>query len=320
MNVLLLALKPGALSESQLERVRSAVPDLRVLVTRERSEIEAVLDEVEVAVGQFPRELLARAPRLEWFQQWGAGADWLLRHPEAVEAGFVLTSASGVHAVPISEHILAFMLAFARDLPRVFLDQAKREWGKPDSRDVFELAGKTMLLVGVGEIGARTARLAEALGMQVLGVRRDPSRKVAGVAEMHGLEELASLLPLADVLVLTVPLTSETKGMIGAGELRAMKESGYLINIGRGGTVREDDLVRALREGWIAGAGLDVFEEEPLPKESPLWQMENVIVTSHYSGSTPHYDDRAFEIFMDNLQRYVSGEPLRNVVDKGLGY
>jgi phosphoglycerate dehydrogenase-like enzyme len=320
MAVLLLALKPATLSDSQLERVRSLVPEMRVIVTRERSEIELVLDEVEVAAGQCPRALLAEAPRLKWFQQWGAGADWLLRYPDAVEAEFVLTSASGVHSVPISEHILAFMLAFARDLPRAFRDQAKREWSEEDSFRVFEVAAKTMLLVGVGEIGARTAQLADSLGTRVLGVRREPSKQVDGVAEMHGLDALASLLPSADFVVLTVPLTSETEGMIGAAELRAMKDTAYLINIGRGGTVREDDLLQALREGWIAGAGLDVFEEEPLPKESPLWQMDNVIVTSHYSGSTPHYDDRAFEIFIDNLQRYVSGKPLRNVVDKRLGY
>jgi phosphoglycerate dehydrogenase-like enzyme len=172
----------------------------------------------------------------------------------------------------------------------------------------------------VGEIGARTARLASALGMRVLGVRRDPSRAVPAVAEMHGNHDLLRLLPEADFVVLTVPLTRETEGMIGEAELRAMKESAYLVNIGRGGTVLEGDLARALEEGWIAGAGLDVFEEEPLPEDSPLWGMEKVIITSHYSGSTPHYDERALEIFLDNLGRYRSGRPLRNLVDKARGY
>lgn len=320
VNILLLALKSGALSEAQIERVRAGAPDLRVVVSREREEIEALLDEVEIAVGQFPRDLLTRTPRLRWFQQWGAGADWLLRHPEAAEAEFVLTSASGLHAVPISEHILAFLLAFGRALPTAIREQSARKWNSIAGSKLFELPGKTMLLIGVGEIGAHTARLAAALGFRVVGVRRDPSQGVPGVAEMHGVDAMPGLLPSADFVVLTVPLTEETKGMIGEAELHAMKESAYLVNIGRGGTVREAELVRALQEGWIAGAGLDVFEEEPLPEDSPLWAMENVIITAHYSGDTPHYDERALEIFLANLERYREGRPLRNVVDKKRGY
>jgi phosphoglycerate dehydrogenase-like enzyme len=319
-SVLLLAFEPDALTDDQVQRVRSAARGFRVVVARERREIEPLLAEVEVVAGQFPPDLLVRAPRLRWFQQWGAGADWLLRHPEAVEADFLLTSASGVHAVPISEHILAFMLAFARGLTVAMRDQRERKWGQLEGSRLLELAGKSMLLLGVGEIGARTARLAAALDMKVIGVRRDPTRSEPGVAEMHGVDALPRLLPRADFVVLTVPLTSETRGMIGEAQLRAMKETAHLINIGRGETVREADLVRALREGWIAGAGLDVFEEEPLPEDSPLWGMENVIITSHYSGLTPHYNERALDIFLDNLERFRAGEPLRNVVDKRLGY
>ncbi|MEX2541672.1 MAG: D-2-hydroxyacid dehydrogenase [Trueperaceae bacterium] len=320
MSTLLLAFKPDSLSDAQVDSVREAAPGMRVVVANAQADIEALLDGIEVAVGEFPRELLPNAPRLRWFQQWGAGADWLLRHPDAVEAGFVLTSASGVHAIPISEHILAVMLAFARALPQAVRDQEGVNWNPAGESNVFELAGKTMLLVGVGEIGARTARLAAALDMRVVGVRRDSSQGVAGVAQMQGRDALPALLPEADFVVLTVPLTRATRGMIGEAELRAMKESAYLINIGRGGTVSEADLVRALNEGWIAGAGLDVFEDEPLPEDSPLWGMDNVLVTSHYSGTTPHYDSRALEIFLGNLRRYLAGEPLRNVVDKSRGY
>jgi phosphoglycerate dehydrogenase-like enzyme len=177
-----------------------------------------------------------------------------------------------------------------------------------------------MLLIGVGAIGERTAAVASALGMRVLGIRRDAARGAPGVAAMYGLDRLLDLLPEADCVVLTVPLNRSTQGMIGERELRAMKPSAYLVNIGRGGTVQEDALVRALREGWIAGAGLDVFAEEPLPETSPLWELENVIVTAHYAGMTPHYDERALAIFLDNLRRYRAGEPLRNVVDKAAGY
>lgn len=320
MKVLLLGFRQDELSEPQIEEARKAADGYRLVLSRDRDEIESLLDEIEIAVGQFPRDLLATAPNLSWYQQWGAGSDWLLRHPRAAEAEFVLTNVSGVHAIPISEHILALMLSFARSLPTAYGNQRKREWDRKIEDTVFELAGKTMLLLGVGEIGRRTARVAAALGMHVVGVRRDPSRQVEGVAEMRGNQDFPHLLPDADFLVITVPLTSETERMVGERELKLMKETAYLINIGRGGTVHEEALVRALKEGWIAGAGLDVFEEEPLPDGSELWGMDNVLVTSHYSGSTPHYNQRSMEIFLDNLSRYRRGEPLRNVVDKRRGY
>ncbi len=320
MSILLLNLPPESVTEADLAQIRARVPHMEILHTRDRAEIQARLAEIEIAAGGFPHDLLSQARNLRWLQQWGAGADWLLRYPEAVELPFILTNASGVHAIPISEHIFAFLLAFARDLPNAFRGQCRREWRSYQEQEVFELAGQTLLLVGVGAIGQRTAQLAQAFGMRVLGIRRDPSRSVPGVDEMHGPEALDALLPQADAVVLTVPLTAETRHMIGEPQLRAMKPSAILVNIGRGGTIHEEALVQALREGWIRGAGLDVFETEPLPPDSPLWQMENVIITGHYSGKTPHYDRRAMEIFLDNLQRYVEGRPLRNVVDKRLGY
>jgi phosphoglycerate dehydrogenase-like enzyme len=279
-----------------------------------------VLDEVEIVAGWLPPELLPRAARLRWMQQWGAGVDWLMRHPEAAELPFVLTNASGVHAIPISEHIIGMLLMFARGLHLAVRAQQRREWWRPGREGIFELSGKTMLLVGVGAIGERTAQLAAALGVRVEGVRRDPSAGAPGVAEMYGQERLLERLPHADVVVLTVPLSRETEGMIGAEELAAMKPSAYLVNIGRGGTVDEDALAAALREGRIAGAGLDVFGAEPLPADSPLWAMDNVIITAHYSGNTPAYGERAMDIFLDNLRRFQAGEPLRNQVDKQAGY
>ena len=320
MTTLLLGFAPDSLPAACVDQVRSLATPMRVEVTRDRAEIERLLPDIEIAVGRFPHDLIPKAPKLRWMQQWGAGADWLLKHPEAAEAPFVLTNASGVHAVPISEHIFAYMLAFARGFPRAQRDQLESRWNPIAGRDLLELAGSTMLLVGVGAIGARTAKVAASFDMRVVGVRRDPSIDVDGVAEMHALTDLRQLLPEADFVVLTVPLTHTTRGLIGASDLRVMKKSAYLVNIGRGGTVREADLVRALQEGWIAGAGLDVFEEEPLPSDSPLWGMDNVIITSHYSGATPRYHERAFAIFVDNLKRYLAGEPLKNVVDKKLGY
>ena len=321
MNTLLLGFKPGTLSDEQLHRIQAAAPNMHVLVTRDLDQIEAILDDIEIAAGSFPRHLLPRAHNLRWFQHWSAGTDWLLRYPEAVDLDFVLTNASGVHPNPVTEHVLAFLLAFGRGFHRAMRAQARREWIPHNQHDdLFELEGKTMLLIGAGTIGQRTAQVAVALGMRVLGVRRDPAIAVPGVEATFGPGQLLDLLPEADFVVSIVPLTHETRGMIGERELRAMKPTATLVNVGRGGTVQESALVRALQEGWIAGAGLDVFETEPLPEDSPLWAMENVIITSHYAGVTPRYNERAIPIFLDNLRRYQAGEPLRNVVDKELGY
>ena len=310
-----------------------------IVRTQDRAEIEAILPDVEIVVGSLPYDLLVDATSLRWFQQWGAGADWLLRHPEVIDLDFVLTNASGVHAVPISEHIFAFLLAVARRFPQAARAQPERIWVSNQwqrqsptiSADqqfdfvigkdrVFELAGKTMLLIGVGAIGERTAKIAAAFDMRVIGLRRNVALAVPGIERMVCPDQLLDVLPEADFVVITAPLTPETRHMIDKRAFDAMKPSAYIVNIGRGATIVERDLIDALQNGSIAGAGLDVFEQEPLPKDSPLWGMENVIITSHYSGLTPEYDARAIEIFLDNLNRYRAGEPLRNVVDKRLGY
>ena len=319
--MMLLSFQPGALSEAHVAQIQAAAPDTPMLITQDRDEIEAVLDEVEIAAGDFPHDLLPGMRNLRWLQQFGAGADWLLRYPEAVEMDFVLTNASGVAATPISEHILASLLSFARGLLWAAHAQAPTKWEAHwQWRRVFELAGKTMVLIGVGAIGGQTAKVATALGVRVLGVRRNPAIDAPGVAAMYGPDQLLDVLPEGDFVVLAIPLTRETQRMIGEREFRAMKPTAYIVNIGRGGIIQESALIDALREGQISGAGLDVFETEPLPEESPLWAMDNVIVTSHYAGATPHYYPRVVEILVDNLQRYRSGEALRNVVDKALGY
>jgi phosphoglycerate dehydrogenase-like enzyme len=320
MTTILINLEPDRLTPKQLGQIQSAAPDMRIRVTRDPDEIETILDTVEIVVGGLPHPLLDKAHSLRWLQQWGAGADWLMRTPQALEHGFVLTSASGVHAIPISEQIIGYLLAFARGLHRAVCAQVKHQWHRETKGSLFELSGKTMALVGVGAIGGRTAEIAVALGMRVLGVRRDPEIAMPNVEAMYGPDQLLDVLPQADFVVLTVPLTQETKGMIGERELRAMRSTAYIVNIGRGATIEQDALIRALQDGWIAGAGLDVFTPEPLPQDSPLWEMENVIITGHYAGMTPEYDNRALAILLDNLHRYRTGKPMINVVNKKLGY
>jgi len=320
MSTILLGLKDHEVTQAQRDAIAAIVPDAQLIVSANRAEIEAVLDEITITAGSIPVDLVVRAPKLRWFQQWGAGADWLLDYPELADRDLVITNVAGIHAIPISEHILAMLLGFARALPRSERAQHERRWAHVDSRVVFELARKTMLIVGLGAIGRRTAEIAAALGMRVIGVRRSSRESVPGVERLVGPEQLHTVLPEADVVVLIVPLTRDTIGLIGEPELRLMKPSAYLINVGRGATVDEPSLIRALAEGWIAGAGLDVFATEPLPSDSPLWTMEHVQITPHYAGNTPHYDERAMAIFLDNLQRYRLGQPLRNVVDKRSGY
>lgn len=320
MGILLVGFAEDYFSDEQKRAIREAAGELEVVY---KGGADGRLDEVEVALEN--RKLLPDLPNLRWFQQWGAGADWLMQHPELAKNDFVLTNVSGVHAVPISEHILAYLLAFARGLPRAVRNQAAVVWQRgadwPETAPgLSELAGKTMLLLGVGAIGERTAKLAKGLELRVVGVRRNPERAAGYVDEMVGLNGLHDALPDADFVVLTLPLTKDTHHLIGETELRAMKDTAVLVNIGRGGLIDEQALVRALQEGRIAGAGLDVFETEPLPETSPLWGMDNVIVTPHTAGDTPHYDERALAIFLDNLRRYRAGEPLTHVVDKELGY
>ncbi len=322
--ILHLGFPPDALTPEQIDEIRALASDMALLITDDRTQIEAALDRIEISGGRFPRDLIARAPNLRWLQQWGAGADWILRHPEVVQHPVVITNTSGIHAIPISEHVFAYLLAFARRLPDAIRAQNRRHWLThseiSEMGGVFELAGLTMLVVGVGAIGERIARLGKALEMRVWGVRRHPEKNVSGADRMFGPENMQDVLPEADIVVLTLPYTSETHHLFDARAFAAMKRGAYFVNIGRGKVVDEAALVGALHSGQIAGAGLDVFETEPLPAESPLWEMPNVIITPHHSGMTPYYDQRAMAIFLDNLRRYKSGLPLHHVIDKTRGY
>ena len=320
MRKLLIMLEDTLVSESDREEIRKIAANRDVVITQDEAKVKAIGNDIEIAAGWVPRYLMNQFPNLCWFQQWGAGADWLMEYPDLAGRDYILTNMSGLHAIPISEHILAFMLSFSRDLPRAMRAQVKGKWVQHQEINVFELAGKTMVLVGVGAIGERTARVANDIGMRVLGIRKRPEIMVPGVEMMASPENLISLLPEGDFLVLTVPLTNETKGMVSEVELRVMKRSAYIINIGRGATIDEKNLIVALQNGWIAGAGLDVFEDEPLPEDSPLWRMDNVIITSHYSGMTPQYHERGLKIFKENLKRYVMGDEMENVVNKDAGY
>ena len=298
-------------------RVKGAVPSLEVVVAEDEAAARAAIGRADCAFGTLPANWLPHATRLRWLQAPQAAPPAGYYYPALVAHAAVVTNFREIYNDHIGAHIMAFVLAFARDFPRYLPQQARREW-KPAPLDtgVVHLPEATALIVGVGGIGAEAARLAAAFGMTVVGV--DARRRDAppGVAELHGPEALDALLPRADFVILTVPHTPATEEFMNRARFQKMKRSAFFINIGRGKTTRLDDLVAALRAGEIAGAGLDVFEQEPLPADHPLWTMPGVLITPHTAGFGPYLDERRFEILLDNCRRFVAGEPLRNVVDK----
>jgi phosphoglycerate dehydrogenase-like enzyme len=241
------------------------------------------------------------------------------------DSGVIVTTATGIHAATISEYVFGSILMFNRNWPEMVRLQDRHIWPRSASwynLGARELVDQALGIIGLGHIGRRVAQLGHAFGMHVLATRRTVSdgEKDPDVDELYPMEQLQELLRLSDYVVLAVPLTQETEKLIGEAELRAMRPNAYLVNIARGRVVDEEALIRALQERWIAGAGLDVTEEEPLPANSPLYSMPNVILTPHISGLSVHYDKRLTGLFADNLHRYRSGQPLRNQYNPERGY
>jgi phosphoglycerate dehydrogenase-like enzyme len=262
--------------------------------------------------------LLADAPCLGWAQAVSAGIDGFL-FPEFLARGILLTNNSGVHAPNMAEHVLALMLAFARDLPNMLRAGMRHEWHHHPER-AFELGGQTLCVVGLGDIGQALAARAAALGMRVTGVRRRPGLPPHGVERVTTLAQLDELLPEADHVALCLPLTAATRNLFDAERLARLKPSAYLYNVGRGELLDQSALIAALQSGRLAGAGLDVTVPEPLPRDNPLWELPNVVITSHTSGATPRYWERGTEILAENIRRYRADEPLLNLVDVDEGY
>jgi len=304
------------LSEDHIQQIRDISDKIEVEKTIDEESVLDAVRNAEVIFGRFSKEMLLASEKLRWVQVPSAGVERYL-YPEFLDSQVILTTSSGVHRMPISEMIFAMMLALAKRLHQFMRSQmeAKWNWLAPD-----ELAGKTMGILGLGNIGMETAWKAKCFGMKVLALKKKQIRRPSYVDEILGPEDLGRLLRESDYVAVTVPLTSETYHMISEEELKLMKPSAYAINIARGAVIDNKALIKALKEGWIAGAGLDVFEEEPLPEDSEFWKLENVVITPHVAGATPHYSDRAVEIFCGNLKRYIEGKPLVNAVDKIAGY
>ncbi|MGA9013786.1 MAG: D-2-hydroxyacid dehydrogenase [Acetobacteraceae bacterium] len=294
-----------------------AMPEVRVVIAEDQAAAEREIVDAEAAFGRLPREVLAKARRLRWLQAPQIAPPAGYYYPELIEHSLTVTNFREIFNDHISAHIMAFVLAFARGLQVFIPQQLRREWKKTrENSGVVHLPEATALIVGVGGIGAETARLASAFGMTVLATDARRTSAPPGVAELHKPEALDELLPRADFVILTVPHTPATEGFMNRARFQRMKKSAFFINIGRGMTTKLDDLVAALNAGEIAGAGLDVFEQEPLPAEHPLWTMPNVLLTPHTAGWGPYLDDRRYQIMVDNCRAFLDGKPLQNVVDK----
>lgn len=308
--------------DPSLRRLDALPGDVAVVCGADPGAFHARAPEAEVILAwSATRELLEAvwrmAPRLKWIHSRAAGLDDVL-FAALIQSPVIVTNSRGVFSRPLAEFVTAAVLFFAKDLRRMLTNQQARRW---DPFDVGEVHGKVMGIVGYGDIGRACAAQARALGMLVQAVRRRPDAGADSLA--HRIvppEQRAEVLSASDYVVVAAPLTEETRGLIGAAELRNMKPSAVLINVGRGPVVDEKALIQALQEGWIRGAALDVFEQEPLPADHPFYGLPNVLLSPHCADHTPGWLDRAMDLFLENMACYLRGEPLRNMVDKKRGY
>lgn len=322
MNILIIP-NPVVLENptaEQLEKVRAAAGDsARIAIARNREEELIHAPDAEVVLGFISRDAFVLARRLRWVQTLAAGVDAQL-FPELVESDVLLTSEKGMVGTHLSEHAFALMLGLTRGVVRAARHDGWIEDRVGFRRSLRELAGATMGIVGLGGTGVEVARRAAAFGMRVVAVDPEDIEQPPFVDELWKTDRFPDLLSLSDVVTICCPLTRETKGLFDESAFRRMKRSAILVNVTRGPIVDEQALVQALQEGLIAGAGLDVTPREPLPADSPLWRMENVIITSHTAGASQFRADRVVDRFCENLRRLQRNETLLGLIDKVKGY
>ena len=306
----------GAQSDAEKDEIRAEAGAHEVLFVPRLADAGDELGRAVAVAGTLSGPEILAAKKLRWVHSWAAGANSDLV-PEMIASPVTLTSSVGNGAVPLAEHSMLLMMMLNRDVPRWARAQSEHRW---DRFTHGELKGATVGIVGLGHAGADLALKAKAFHMTVLGVRRRAHLPADGVDRIYAQDQLLDMLPLCDFVVVTAPITPGTESMFAEREFRAMKDSAFWICISRGGIADDDALLRALQEGWIAGAGLDAHGIEPLPAESPFWDLPNVIVTPHNGATTAATARRGVDIFLGNLRRFVAGEPLDNLVDKSAGY
>jgi phosphoglycerate dehydrogenase-like enzyme len=301
------------------ETVAARFPEDRVLAIADEKGLSAAGDAEVAFSGNNPRrvrQLLEATPKLRWYHTVSAGVE-TMPLPELAKRGIVLTNNSGSYDIQIAEHLMAFVFAASRQLHRYRDQQRAPEWKEQTHQ---ELRDATIVVYGMGSIGGEIARLAAAVGMRVIGVRRKAGPPGPGIDRVVAADRLADVVGEADYLAIAAPLTEATRGAISREVISRMKPTAWIMNIARGAIVDEPAMTEALQAKRIGGAALDVFTTEPLPADSPLWRLENVIITPHHSGSSPRAGERTLALFAENLRRYKAGEPLINRVDYKAGY
>jgi phosphoglycerate dehydrogenase-like enzyme len=301
-------------SEQLAERVRGLFPAIDVVVPGDDAAALREVADADAMYGRITPDQLAAAKRLRWIQSPAIGLEHTM-FPELIDHPVVMTNPRGIFADTIADHVLALLTGFARQLPLLLRQQLKRTWGIP-TYDVIHLGDCTLGIVGLGGIGTAVAQRAAAFEMRVIAVDARRTDRPAGVTQLWPADELPRLLAESDFVVICAPETPETRGLFGSEAFKTMKRTAYLINVGRGKIVQLDSLVWALQDGEIAGAGLDVFEVEPLPTDNPLWAMDNVVITPHVAGIGPHIGERRQQVLFENIRRFLADEPLLNLVDK----
>lgn len=308
------------LPEKCFEKIRN-IEGFDVVKATEKERIEEEIVDADVLFDkEISSSVFSKARELDWIQSPYVGVDMLLID-DVVESDVTVTCARGIHSSQASDHVFAYILAFAREIPNFIEDKQKKVWEERHPfpfKPLMELKEKKLGVIGLGTIGKEIARKGNCFKMKVLGVKKH-REEIEFVDELY-INERNKAIAKSDFLVLSVPYTPETKNMFGETEFREMKEDAYLINVSRGEVIDQDALIKALREGWIKGAAIDVAEKEPIPKNSPLWDIENLLITPHVAGSTPEYWDRVYNIFSENLKRYKEGKELFKKVDKKEGY
>lgn len=288
----------------------------------DEAEIHQILSETEVMFIRNPRSgRFKAAPNLKWMHIPWVGVNQLLTDQTLVNSPVVMTNGAGVIAASVADQVLAFILNFSRQMPFQWEAQKRKDWGWKTLPDrVDELNGQTCGIIGYGNIGTEIGKRAQAFGMRVIATRSNPQAPAEYLDLALSNEQLPELLAQSDFVVVTAPLTPETNGLLGKAQFEQMKRTAVLINIARGQLVKEPELIEALQAGTISGAGLDVFEKEPLPASSPLWELQNVILTPHSAGLYKRLDLNSAKFFVEQLRRYLKGEKLKNIVDKKRGY
>ncbi len=304
------------LEDRHAAQIESVDPHVRVVRVTDRTTWLQEAPQAEIIMGFRPlRDAAIRSQHLRWVHALGAGVENLCKDVAGTE---IRVTNNHIHGSVIADHVFAFILAHTRRMREAYDFQTARRWVHQELVGT-PLDGRTMGILGIGAIGVEVARRAVAFGMRVLGTKRRPE-PIPGVERVWPPEGIEAVLREAHMLVLALPLTPATRGILGAREIAMLPRGSFVVNIARGGLVDEHALVAALESGYLGGAGLDVFADEPLPPESPLWRVPRLAITPHVAGDFPGYMDRVIPLFCENLRRYLAGDPLANVVDPALGY